>query len=49
MSIAGGVLLGLAILTKGPVAIVLVGLAGLIYLLLVSGRRSKCSGADGRG
>ena len=38
VSIAGGVLLGLAILTKGPVAIVLIGLAGLIYLLLV--RRS---------
>ncbi len=33
VSIAGGVLLGLAILTKGPVAIVLIGLAGLIYLL----------------
>jgi 4-amino-4-deoxy-L-arabinose transferase-like glycosyltransferase len=38
ISIVGGVLLGLAILTKGPVAIVLIGLAGLIYLLLV--RRS---------
>ena len=38
VSIAGGVLLGLAILTKGPVAIVLIGLAGFIYLLLV--RRS---------
>ena len=35
VSIAGGVLLGLAVLTKGPVAIVLIGLAGLIYLLLV--------------
>jgi 4-amino-4-deoxy-L-arabinose transferase-like glycosyltransferase len=38
VTIAGGVLLGLAVLTKGPVAIVLIGLAGLIYLLLV--RRS---------
>ncbi|MGH7914465.1 MAG: ArnT family glycosyltransferase [Candidatus Binataceae bacterium] len=38
MSITGGVLLGLAVLTKGPVAIVLIGLAGLIYLLLI--RRS---------
>ena len=38
MSIFAGVLLGLAVLTKGPVAIVLIGLAGLIYLLLV--RRS---------
>jgi Dolichyl-phosphate-mannose-protein mannosyltransferase len=38
VSIAGGVLLGLAVLTKGPVAIVLIGVAGLIYLLLV--RRS---------
>ncbi|HVA41786.1 MAG TPA: glycosyltransferase family 39 protein [Candidatus Binataceae bacterium] len=38
VSISGGVLLGLAVLTKGPVAIVLIGLAGLIYLLLV--RRS---------
>ena len=38
VSIAGGVLLGLAVLTKGPVAIVLIGLAGFIYLLLV--RRS---------
>jgi hypothetical protein len=38
VSIAGGILLGLALLTKGPVAIVLIGLAGLIYLLLV--RRS---------
>ncbi len=38
ISIVGGVLLGLAILTKGPVAIVLIGLAGLIYLLLL--RRS---------
>lgn len=37
-SIAGGVCLGLAILTKGPVAIVLLGLAGLIYLSLI--RRS---------
>lgn len=36
--ILGGVLLGLAVLTKGPVAIVLIGLAGLIYLLLL--RRS---------
>ena len=36
--IVGGVLLGLAVLTKGPVAIVLIGLAGLIYLLLL--RRS---------
>lgn len=35
VTIAGGVLLGLAVLTKGPVAIVLIGLAGLIYLLLV--------------
>ncbi len=35
ISIIGGVLLGLAVLTKGPVAIVLIGLAGLIYLLLV--------------
>jgi 4-amino-4-deoxy-L-arabinose transferase-like glycosyltransferase len=35
VSIAGGVLLGLAVLTKGPVAIVLIGLAGFIYLLLV--------------
>jgi 4-amino-4-deoxy-L-arabinose transferase-like glycosyltransferase len=35
VSIAGGVLLGLAILTKGPVAIVLIGLACFIYLLLV--------------
>jgi 4-amino-4-deoxy-L-arabinose transferase-like glycosyltransferase len=34
-SIFGGVLLGLAVLTKGPVAIVLIGLAGLIYLLIV--------------
>ncbi len=38
VSIAGGVLLGLAILTKGPVAIVLIGLASFIYLVLV--RRS---------
>ncbi|MGZ6242393.1 MAG: hypothetical protein ACXWN9_07385, partial [Candidatus Binataceae bacterium] len=38
VSIFGGVLLGLALLTKGPIAIVLIGLAGLIYLLLV--RRS---------
>ena len=38
MSIAGGVLMGLAVLTKGPVAILLIGLAGFIYLLLV--RRS---------
>lgn len=38
VSIVGGVLLGLAVLTKGPIAIVLIGLAGLIYLLLV--RRS---------
>ena len=38
VTIAGGVMLGLAVLTKGPVAIVLIGLAGLIYLLLV--RRS---------
>lgn len=38
LTIAGGVMLGLAVLTKGPVAIVLIGLAGLIYLLLV--RRS---------
>jgi len=38
VSILGGILLGLAVLTKGPVAIVLIGLAGLIYLLLV--RRS---------
>lgn len=38
VSIAGGVLMGLAVLTKGPVAIVLIGLAGFIYLLLV--RRS---------
>ncbi len=37
-ALAGGVLLGLAVLTKGPVAIVLIGLAGLIYLILV--RRS---------
>ncbi|HVB78932.1 MAG TPA: glycosyltransferase family 39 protein [Candidatus Binataceae bacterium] len=37
-SLSGGVLLGLAVLTKGPVGIVLIGLAGLIYLLLV--RRS---------
>jgi 4-amino-4-deoxy-L-arabinose transferase-like glycosyltransferase len=29
-----GVILGLAVLTKGPVAIVLISLAGLIYLLL---------------
>jgi len=38
VSIVGGVLLGLAVLTKGPVAIVLIGLAGFIYLLLI--RRS---------
>jgi 4-amino-4-deoxy-L-arabinose transferase-like glycosyltransferase len=38
VSIGSGVLLGLAILTKGPVAIVLIGLAGFIYLMLV--RRS---------
>jgi 4-amino-4-deoxy-L-arabinose transferase-like glycosyltransferase len=38
VAIGGGVLLGLAILTKGPVAIVLIALAGFIYLLLV--RRS---------
>jgi 4-amino-4-deoxy-L-arabinose transferase-like glycosyltransferase len=38
VSIFGGVLLGLALLTKGPIAIVLIGLASLIYLLLV--RRS---------
>jgi len=38
VSIVGGALLGFAVLTKGPVAIVLIGLAGLIYLLLV--RRS---------
>lgn len=38
VSTIAGVLLGLAILTKGPVAIVLIGLAGFIYLLLV--RRS---------
>ena len=36
--IVGGILLGLAVLTKGPVAIALIGLAGLIYLLLL--RRS---------
>lgn len=35
ISILGGVLLGLAVLTKGPVAIVLIGLSGLIYLLLI--------------
>jgi 4-amino-4-deoxy-L-arabinose transferase-like glycosyltransferase len=35
ISIVGGVLLGLAVLTKGPVAIVLIGFAGLIYLLLL--------------
>jgi 4-amino-4-deoxy-L-arabinose transferase-like glycosyltransferase len=35
ISIVGGVLLGLAVLTKGPVAIVLIGLAALIYLLLL--------------
>jgi 4-amino-4-deoxy-L-arabinose transferase-like glycosyltransferase len=33
--LAGGVLLGLAVLTKGPVAIVLIGVAGLIYLAFV--------------
>jgi 4-amino-4-deoxy-L-arabinose transferase-like glycosyltransferase len=38
LTIAGGVMLGMAVLTKGPVAIVLIGLAGLVYLLLV--RRS---------
>jgi 4-amino-4-deoxy-L-arabinose transferase-like glycosyltransferase len=34
IAVIGGVLLGLAILTKGPVAIVLIGFAGLIHLLL---------------
>lgn len=34
-ALAGGLLLGLAVLTKGPVAIVLIGFAGLIYLMLV--------------
>ena len=38
IAILGGALLGLAILAKGPVAIVLIGLAGLIYVLLT--RRS---------
>lgn len=33
-AIGAGILLGLAILTKGPVAIALLGFAGLIYLLL---------------
>ena len=33
-AIGAGILLGLAILTKGPVAVALIGLAGLIYLLL---------------
>jgi len=35
VSVGGGILLGLAALTKGPVAILLIGLAGLIYMLLV--------------
>jgi 4-amino-4-deoxy-L-arabinose transferase-like glycosyltransferase len=34
-TILGGILLGLAVLTKGPVAIVLVGFAGLIYVLII--------------
>jgi 4-amino-4-deoxy-L-arabinose transferase-like glycosyltransferase len=34
-AICGGFLLGLAVLTKGPVAIVLIGFAGLIYVLLI--------------
>lgn len=46
IGLCGGVLLGLAILTKGPLAIVLIGLAGLIYLLLT--RRSPLD-ALGRG
>lgn len=33
--LAAGVLLGFAVLTKGPVAIVLIGVAGLIYLMFV--------------
>jgi 4-amino-4-deoxy-L-arabinose transferase-like glycosyltransferase len=33
-AVVGGVLLGLAVLTKGPVAIVLIGLAGFIHLVL---------------
>jgi 4-amino-4-deoxy-L-arabinose transferase-like glycosyltransferase len=33
-AIGGGIVLGLGVLTKGPIAIVLVALAGLIYLLL---------------
>lgn len=33
--LAGGVMLGFAVLTKGPVAIVLIGVAGLIYLVFV--------------
>jgi 4-amino-4-deoxy-L-arabinose transferase-like glycosyltransferase len=33
--LAGGGMLGLAVLTKGPLAIVLIGVAGLIYLALV--------------
>src|SRR3984893_10583742 len=34
-AIGGDGLLGLAVLTKGPVAIVLIGFAGLIYVLLI--------------
>ncbi len=35
-AIGAGILLGLAILTKGPVAAALLGLAGMIYLLLTN-------------
>jgi 4-amino-4-deoxy-L-arabinose transferase-like glycosyltransferase len=35
-TIGGGVLLGLGVLTKGPIAIVLIALAGFIYLLLIA-------------
>jgi 4-amino-4-deoxy-L-arabinose transferase-like glycosyltransferase len=34
-AICGGILLGLAVLTKGPVAIVLIGLAGLFYVVMI--------------
>ncbi len=37
-AVAAGVLLGLAMLAKGPVALVLTALAGVVYVLIVRGR-----------
>jgi hypothetical protein len=37
-TLAGGLLLGLAILTKGPLALVLCGLAAILYFLMLEGR-----------